>query len=108
MRNLLMSSTTVSTLSSVRDRLHQPIVRNRGETVRDVRLHHPPATPPGLINSDLERVIRGPLRAEPETARREVRLEDRLEHDLQRGLHNPVPNRREGGFILRSFPGVAR
>ena len=34
-----------------------------------------------------------PLRAEPETARGEIGLEDRLEHDLHRGLHDAVANR---------------
>ena len=36
--------------------------------------------------SDLQRIVRRALRAEPETARGEIRLKDRLEHDLQRGL----------------------
>ena len=34
------------------------------------------------------------FRPEPERTRQHVRLEDRLEHDLHRGLHDPVPNRR--------------
>ena len=39
--------------------------------------------------------MRRPPRAEPEAARPQARLEDRLKHDLQRGLHDPVPNRRD-------------
>ena len=76
------------------DRLHQLVMRNRLKAVGDVRLHHPPAAPPGLIDEDLEGVVRRAFRAEPETARQQVRLEDRLEHDLHRGLHDPVTNRR--------------
>jgi len=48
----------------------------------------------------LQGIVRRPPRAEPETNRQEVRLEDRLEHDLQRGLHDPVTDRRDGAFIL--------
>jgi hypothetical protein len=48
---------------------------------------------PGLIDEDLQGIARRPLRAEPETARQEIRLEDRLEHDLHRGLHDPVADR---------------
>ena len=39
-------------------------------------------------------VVRGASRAEPETAGQHVCLEDRLEHDLLRSLHNPVRDRR--------------
>jgi hypothetical protein len=35
-----------------------------------------------------------PPRAEPGTARQEIRLENRIEHDLHSGLHDPVANRR--------------
>ncbi len=38
--------------------------------------------------------MRRPSRAEPETARQEVRLENRLKHDLASGLHNVVPDRK--------------
>src|SRR5437762_5667628 len=75
-------------------------MRNRRKAVSDVRLDHPPAAPPALINEYLQGIVRRPPRAEPETNRQEVRLEDRLEHDLQRGLHDPVTNRRDGDFIL--------
>lgn len=36
------------------NRLHQLLVRNRLETVGDVRLDHPPATPPKLIDEHLQ------------------------------------------------------
>src|SRR5215470_10603178 len=74
-------------------RLHQLVMRNRRKTVSDVRFHHPPAAPPALINEHLQGIMRRPPRAEPETGRQEIRLEDRLEHDLHRGLHDPVPDR---------------
>jgi site-specific DNA recombinase len=85
-------------------RLHQLLVRNRGKAARDVRLHHPPPTPPGLINEHLQGIVRRPPRAEPETARQEVRLEDRLEHDLHRGLHDPVANGRNRERTLLRGP----
>ena len=74
-------------------RLHQLLMRNRRKAIGDVRLDHPPATPPALIDEHLQGIVRRPPRAEPETNRQEIRLEDRLEHDLQRGLHDPVTNR---------------
>ncbi len=84
------------------DRLHQLPVRNRRKATGDVRLDHPPAAPPSLIDDDLEGVVRRPLRAEPETARQEVRLENRFKHDLQGGLHDPVANRgdRKGPVLI--------
>ena len=86
------------------DRSHQLVLRNRGKAVRDVRFNHPSPSLPGLINQDLEGIVRRPLRAEPEAARQEVRLEDRLEHDLHRGLHDPVTDRGDGDFILPLLP----
>src|SRR5271157_242059 len=70
----------------------------------DVRLHHPPATLPGLINEHLQGVVRRPPRAEPEAARQEVRLEDRLKHDLRRSLHDPVTNsgNRQRPLLIRA------
>jgi hypothetical protein len=75
------------------NRLHRLLMRNRRKAVGDIRLHHPPATPPSLIDDDLKSIVLPPLWAEPEVARGEVCLEDRLKHDLHRGLHDPVPNR---------------
>ena len=43
----------------------------------------------------LEGLMGRPLRAEPETDRQEVGLEDRLEHDLRCRHHHPVRARRE-------------
>jgi hypothetical protein len=42
-----------------------------------------------------DRVLRPPFRTEAIRRRLEIRLEDRLEHQFQRGLHNPVGGRRD-------------
>src|SRR4051812_29699374 len=81
-------------------RLHQLLMRDRLETVGDVRLDHPPATPPGLIDEHLQGVVRRPFRPEPKRTGQHVSLEDRLEHDLDRGLHDPVTHRRDGQRTL--------
>jgi site-specific DNA recombinase len=85
-------------------RLHELFVRDRGKAGGDVRLDHPPAALPGLIDEYLQGIVRRPPRAEPEAARQEVRLEDRLEHDLHRGLHDPVANRRNRERTLLRGP----
>ena len=41
-------------------------MRNRRKAVGDVRLHHPPAAPPALIDEHLQGIVRRPPRAEPE------------------------------------------
>ena len=76
------------------DRLHQLVMRNRRKAVGDVGFHHPAAAPPGLIDEHLQGIVRRAPRAEPETARQEIRLEDRLEHDLRGSLHDPVADSR--------------
>jgi len=75
------------------ERGHQPVVRDRREAVGDVRLCHPTPAPKGLVDDDLQGVVRCPLGPEPEAARQHVRLEDRLKDDLHGGLHNPVADR---------------
>ena len=65
------------------------------EEAGDVCFHHHPPPRPGLVHDRVQRVVRRTLRSEPEAARCEIRLENRLEHDLQRGLHHPVTNRRD-------------
>jgi site-specific DNA recombinase len=73
-------------------RLHELLVRDRREAGSDVCLHHPPPAPRALIGEHLQGVVRRQPGPEPEAARQEPRLEDRLEHDLQRGLHDAVTN----------------
>ena len=77
-------------------RVHQLVRRNRRKAVGDIRLYHPPAAPPALIDEHLQRIVHRPPGPEPKRGRQHVSLEDRLEHDLQRRLHDPVTNRRNG------------
>ena len=77
------------------DHRHQPRVRNLSETVRDVRLSDPPPAVPRLINEHLQRVMLRSPGPEPKRARREVRLEDRLNHRLRGSLDDPVANPRD-------------
>ena len=51
-------------------RLHQLVMRNRRKAIGDIRLDHPPAAPPALVNEHLQGIVRRPSRAEPETGRR--------------------------------------
>jgi site-specific DNA recombinase len=88
------------------DRLQQPGVRDRLETVRDVRLHHVAAALPGLVDEHLQGIVRRPPRAKPERAVQHVGFKDRLEHDLERRLHDPVADRGDGGFKLLLLSGV--
>jgi hypothetical protein len=92
------------------DRRHQPLVRDRLKAVGDVRLGNPSPASPGLIEQDLEGVMRRLLRAKAERARRKVGLKDRLNDDLQGRLDDPVTDRgdrqrpsfREPGFGMNT------
>ena len=77
------------------DRRHQPLVRDRLKTVGDIRLGHPPPAPPGLVNNDLECVVSRAPEPKPERALEHVSFEDRLDHRLQRRLHDAVTDRRD-------------
>ncbi len=64
----------------------------------DIRLRTPPGSPWSVIRgsgSSRDRALWSALRGEAVGARPEVRLEDRLEHQLQRGLHDPVCDSRD-------------
>src|SRR3954466_7696853 len=69
-------------------------MRDRLKTVRDIRFRHPPCAPPGLVNEHLEGIVRRALGPEPERALKHVGLEDRLNDDLRRRLHDTVTDRR--------------
>jgi hypothetical protein len=61
----------------------------------DVSIEHP-AVAVGAELVDLgDRVVCSPHRPEPIRDRHEVGLEDRLQHQLQRRLDNPIRNRRD-------------
>src|ERR1700691_1197324 len=70
-------------------------MRNRLKTARDVGFHDPAAALPGLIDEYLKGIVRRAPRAEPEAARQEVRLKDRLERDFRGGLHDAVADSRD-------------
>jgi hypothetical protein len=57
----------------------------------------------GLIDKHPQSIVRRPSRAEPERTVGHVGLEDRLEHDLRRHLHDPVTGR---GNRKRSLVGA--
>ena len=40
-------------------------MRNRRKAIGDIRLDHPPAAPPALVNEHLQGIVRRPSRAEP-------------------------------------------
>ncbi len=86
------------------DRLYQPGMRNRLETIGDVRLNHPTPSAPCLVDEDLQRVVRAAPGTKPERARQHVGLKDRLGHQLHRGLHDPV---RHSGDRQRPLLGRA-
>ena len=77
------------------DRLHQPVMRNRLETLGDIRLHHPPPPSPRFVDEDLQRIMSRASGPKPERTLTHIRLEDRLEHDLAGCLHNAVTNCRD-------------
>ena len=78
------------------------------EEVTDVKLHDNLASGDEPGSQPFHRLHSRPLRPEPERARQEIRLENRLQHQLRRLLRHPVANRRDVCFILLSFPGVVR
>jgi hypothetical protein len=67
------------------------------EARRDIRLEHPLVVASRCAEEvDLgDGVLGSPPRAEAVGARLEIRLEDRLQHQLQGGLHHPVRGRRD-------------
>jgi len=75
--------------------VHQGRVVDRVETRFDVRLQHPAVTVVVELVDLSDRVLRPAPRAEAIGAWLEIRLEDRLEHQLQGRLHDPVPDGRD-------------
>src|SRR6266540_843104 len=88
------------------DRRHQPIMRNRLKTRGDIRLHHPTPAPPGLIDQDLEGIVRRALWAKPKRALDKVGLEDRLDHRLHGRLHDAVTDSRDRERSKLLAPGL--
>jgi hypothetical protein len=70
-------------------------MRNRLETIGDIRLHHPPPPSPRFVDEDLQGVVSRASGPNPERTLTHVCLEDRLEHDLAGRLHKAITNRRD-------------
>jgi recombinase/recombinase-like zinc beta ribbon protein len=86
----------------------QPVMADLTEEVPDVKLRDElvPGDEPGT--EPFHRLRGRPPRPEPVRDRREVRLENRLQHDLGRLLGHPVANGRDRRFILPSCKRVSR
>jgi site-specific DNA recombinase len=84
--------------------LHEPQqnpVIDMVEEPDDVRVHHPPALSPlDPFPNLVPRLVRRPLRPKSKRAVPKVRLEPRLDDDLDRRLHDAVPNRRDAQQTL--------
>src|SRR3954454_1101090 len=72
--------------------VHETRVRDFVETGFDVALHDPLVGVRRQMAHLGDRVMGPALRAEPVGAREEIRLEDRLQHQLQGCLDYPIPN----------------
>ena len=77
--------------------LHEAGMRNFVETSRDISLEHPLIITHGCgeVMNLGDRVLRPAPGTETIGTWFEVRLEDRLEHQLQRGLHDPIQGGRD-------------
>jgi site-specific DNA recombinase len=83
----------------VHDRAVCQVVKGR----LDIRVQHPAVTAGAEVMDLGDRVVRPPHRPEPVGDGLEVRLEDRLQHQLQRSLDHLVSHGGDVLFILRSF-----
>jgi Recombinase zinc beta ribbon domain len=81
----------------------QRVVVDGVEARLDVGVEHPCLALIGRHTDSLQGLLGGAFRAEPETDRAEVGLEDRLEHDLGGRHHHPVAHRRD-----TQRPGLTR
>jgi hypothetical protein len=70
--------------------VHKGHVINLIEALCDVCFEHPLVSARAEVVNLGNGVLGSALRAEAVTARLEVRLEDRLQYQLERGLHRPV------------------
>ena len=70
-------------------------MRNRVEIFRQIGVHHVGVAPANQPVHFLDRVGRAPSRAVAIGVVLEVRLEDRLQHELGGGLNHPIPDRRD-------------
>ncbi len=75
------------------NRLHQLPVWDGIEILAQIGIDHIGVTPPKQGQHQLDRLGRTASRPIAVRRRFQVRLEDRLQHQLRRSLHHPVPNR---------------
>jgi len=80
--------------------VHDGRVRDVVERRFDVRVQHPPVSSGAVVVDLRDRVLRAPPWPEPVRDRLEVSLENRLQHQFQRGLDHLVGNGGDGDFIL--------
>ena len=102
LRNAFTSASTRLSLTRGRTRSITRSGREVVETRLDVRIQHPPVAPGAEVLNLGDRVVRPPPGPEPVRDRLEIGLEDRLQHQLQRRLDDPVGD--VGIPNLRSFP----
>ena len=81
-------------------RLHQLVVRDGVEVLRQVGVDHVRVSVAQRVMDRPDRILRAPLRSIAIGTVLEVRFEDRLQHQLGGGLHHPVPNRRDPEWSL--------
>src|ERR1700728_835646 len=70
----------------------QPVMADLAEEVADIKLRDELAALDETGTKPLHRLRGRPPRPEPVRARQEIRLEDRLQHDLGRLLGHPIPH----------------
>ena len=74
---------------------HKCRMRDLVETGFDIALHHPLVRVGGKVAHLGHRVMRSAIRAEPVGTREKIRLEDRLQHQLQGRLDHPIRHGRD-------------
>jgi hypothetical protein len=87
------------------DTLQQLLVRDGVEIFRQVRVDHLRIAVAQSPMHRLDRVLSTPARAIAIRTRVELRFEDRFQYKLCRGLHHPVPNRRDAEWTLAAATG---
>jgi len=80
--------------------IHQVLSLNAVEVALNVGIDDKVQSPVACFPDRFQGLGRALLRPESITARLEVRLEDRLDHQLRRHLHHSIPYRRDGRFIM--------
>jgi site-specific DNA recombinase len=88
---------------ALRHELEQLLVVDAAEVVAEVGVEHVMASLRTQLAQGLQRHRRAPLRPEAVRARKEIRLEDRLQQKLRRHLDHPVSYRRDAQRPLLSI-----